>query len=292
MDLELLKRFYLTAQEGSIGKGAEKINIAQSALTRSIHLFEHQLKTKLFERVPSKGVQLTPQGERLFLFAKQILEETDSFERVFHEKEDEVEGEIRILTTPYVGVHWLIPHMTDFLKKYPKVTLKIVLNNDEEIQNLGDTDLGICFSISQQVGVIQELLFPLAVRLFASPAYLEEFGTPEKPEDLDHHRLIVYKEDYYAPHGNWILNIGRRAGAAPRKSYIQADNLEGMVQCALQGMGIIEAPNLSSITRAGLIEIMPEIMGPQVPYYFIFPENRKTSKKINLLFDYLIKKGK
>ena len=124
MNLELLKRFYIVAEEGTIGKASQRLNVVPSALTRSIHDFEYQLKTKLFERVP-KGMKLTPQGERLYVFAKQFLLQADNFERVFREKEDEIEGEIRILTTPYVGTDWLILHLKGFLKRNPKITLKI-----------------------------------------------------------------------------------------------------------------------------------------------------------------------
>lgn len=290
MDLELLKRFYIVAQEGTLAKAADRVHVAQSAVARSIQLFEYQMKTRLFDRIP-KGMQLTPQGERLFIFAKQVFEMTDSFEKVFHEKEDEIEGEIRILTTPYVGTHWLIPHMKKFLKKHPKVTLKFHFNN-EEIHNLEDADVGICPFISHQVGLIQKPLLSLTIRLFASPEYLKEMGTPQTPQDLDHHRLIVYKEDYYAPYGNWILNVGRNAGMPPRKAYIQADNLNAMVQSAIHGMGIIEAPDLTSVLNSGLQEVIPELIGSQISCYFIYSENRKNSKKIQLLFKYLMEKEK
>lgn len=291
MDLELLKRFYIVAEERTIGKAAERIHVVPSALTRSISDFEYQMKTKLFDRTP-KGMKLTPQGERLYFFAKQFLAQADSFERVFHEKEDEVEGEIRILTTPYVGVNWLIPHMKGFLKKHPKVTCQFLFNNGM-IRDLGEADVGICPFISQQGGLIQEFLFSLSTSLFASPEYLKEFGIPQKPEDLDNHRLIVYKEEYYTfPIGNWSLSIGRSDTSPPRKSYIQVDTLDSMVQCALQGMGIIEAPDLTSILNSRLKEVLPDLVGPQIPYYFIYPESRKTSKKTNLLFKYLAKKGK
>jgi DNA-binding transcriptional LysR family regulator len=73
----------------------------------------------------------------------------------------------------------------------------------------------------------------------------------------------------------------------PRKSYMQADTLDGMIQCAVQGMGIIEAPDLISIKETGLKQIMPDLMGPQVTYYFIYSESRKTSNKINALFNHL-----
>lgn len=121
MDLELLKRFYIVAEEGTIIRAAQRIHVVPSALTKSIGDFEYQLNTKLFDKVP-KGMKLTPQGERLYIFAKQFLEQADSFERIFQEKEDQIEGEIRILVTPYVGVHWLIPHIKAFLKKHSKIT--------------------------------------------------------------------------------------------------------------------------------------------------------------------------
>lgn len=290
MNLELLKRFYAVVKEGGLIKASHKLNVVPSALTNSISNFECQLKTILFKRT-NKGMKLTPQGERLYIFAQKILEQTDNFERVFHEKEDEIDGEISIITTPYFGVNWLIPHIKEFIDKYHKLTVKFRFNN-EEIRNLEDADVGICPFISQQVGLIHEPLFPLYTSLFASQEYVNKFGSPQKPEDLDNHRLIVYKEDYYAPYGNWILNVGRTTGKPPRKSYIQADTLDGMVQCALQGMGIIEAPDLTSIVKSELKEIMPGLKGPQVSYFFIYNENRRTSKKINLLAKHLKEKEK
>lgn len=291
MNLELLKRFYAIAEEGGLIKASRKLHVVPSALTRSISDFEYQLKTTLFERTP-RGMKLTPQGERLYVFAKQIFEQTDSFERVFHEKEDEVEGEIRILVTPYVGVNWLIPHMTDFIEQHPKVTYQILLDNGM-IRDLGDADVGICPFISRHDDYIQEFLFSLYTKLFASPKYLEKFGIPQKPEDLDHHRLITYTEEQYiAPYGNWGLSIGRSDNSPPRKPYIQVDTLEGIVKCALQGMGIIEAADLTCILESGLKEVLPEVVGPQLPYYFIYHKSRKNSKKINILLRYLAKKGK
>jgi DNA-binding transcriptional LysR family regulator len=67
MNLELLKRFYVVAEEGGLIKAAQKLNVVPSALTKSITNFEYQLKTELFERLP-KGMNLTCQGERLYIF--------------------------------------------------------------------------------------------------------------------------------------------------------------------------------------------------------------------------------
>jgi len=291
MDLELLKRFYIVAEEGTIGRAAQKINVAPSAVTRSIGDFEHQLKTQLFERVP-KGMQLTQQGERLHAFAKQFLEQADSFEKSFQEKEDEVEGEINIVTTAYLGSEWLAPCLKEFLKKHPKLHIQILIRSENI--HPAEGDVAICTLIPHQPHLIQKPLFTAYTRLFASQSYLNKFGVPYTVEDLDSHRLITYKGNHYSPYGstNWILNVGNKPGASPRKSYFEIESLHGMLNSALQGYGIVEFPDYSKVFDLGLKQVMPELIGPELDIYYVFPQSRKTSRKINLLYEYLSKQKK
>ena len=289
MDLELLKRFYIVSQEGTLAKAADKVHVAQSAVARSIQLFEHQMKTRLFERIP-KGMQLTPQGERLFIFAKQVFEMTDSFEKVFHEKEDGISGELKIVTTPFVGAEWLVPSLEKFLKKFPDINIKILLRSDNIDPTEGD--VLICPLIPHQPHLIQNHLLTTQIKLFASDAYLKKLGVPKTVEDLNNHRLVTYRGNYYTAYGstNWILNVGIKEGQDSRKSYIEIDSLTGMLNSALRGYGIAELPNLTTVLNSGLLEVLPELDGPNVELYYIFPEKRKNSKRLNLLFEYLSKK--
>ena len=55
---------------------------------------------------------------------------------------------------------------------------------------------------------------------------------------------------------------------------------------------IVELPDLFILEGMDLKEVMPEVTGPVIDLYYIFPANRKNSKKINALFKYLAKKGK
>ena len=288
MDLELLKRFYIVAQEGTVWRAADRIHVVQSAVTRSINLFEHQMKTRLFERTP-KGMQLTPQGERLFVFAKRIFEETDNFEKIFHEKEDEIEGEIKIVTTPFIGAEWLVPTLKNFLEKHPNIKINIFLTSENIEATEGD--IAICTMIPHQPHLTHHYLFTTYIRLFASPSYLKKFGTPQTVDDLNNHRLITYKDNYYSPYGstNWILKVGNKENVRPRESYFKINSLHGMINAALQGYGIVELPDHFPVLRTEFTEVLPDIYGPKIDIYFIFPESRQKSKKINLLLKYLLK---
>ncbi|MFD2611652.1 LysR family transcriptional regulator [Paenibacillus gansuensis] len=72
MDIQLLKVFFTTAQEGSISKAAQTLNFAQSNVTHKIQQLEADLGTQLFYR-HNRGITLTPSGQILVSYAEKIL---------------------------------------------------------------------------------------------------------------------------------------------------------------------------------------------------------------------------
>lgn len=291
IDLSKLRIFYEIAREGNMTRAAEKLRIAQPSLSRTLLAFETRLKTKLFDRIPG-GMRLTPQGERLFAHTKKMLEEHDAFERQFFDKEDEIEGEIKIVTTAYLGSEWLAPCLKEFLKKHPKIHIQILIRSENI--HPAEGDVAICTFIQHQPHLIQKPLFTAYTRLFASQSYLNKFGVPCSPEDLDNHQLITYKGNHYSAYGstNWILNVGNRPGASSRKSYFDIESLHGTINSAIQGYGIVEFPDYSKVFELGLKQVMPELVGPEINIYYVFSQSRKTSKKLNLLYEFLSKQKK
>lgn len=289
IDLSKLRLFYEIAREGNLTRAAENLNITQPALSKSLLDFEDRIKTKLFERLPG-GMRLTPQGERLYIHAKKILEEHEGFEREFFEKTDEISGEITIISFPYAGTEWLVPILEDFLKHYPLLDIKIRL----ESENINPTyaDVAIGSFIPNQSHLIQKKLFDNHTQLFASKKYLSKYGIPQTPEDLDNHLLITYREASYYSSGRSAgihTKIGR-ASNHPRRSHFQVDSLHGLINATLCGYGISELPNFPQVLDLGLCIVLPEIKGINIPLHYIFHENRKNSKKIKALYDYLMKK--
>jgi len=149
-----------------------------------------------------------------------------------------------------------------FLDRYPDINIRILLKNENI--DLTQGDVAICPLIPHQPHLIQKYLYTARIKLFASQSYLNKFGIPQTIDDLHHHRLIIYRGNYYTTYGstNWLLNLGIQNGQAPRKSYFEIDSLNGMLNSALQGYGIVELPDMSLILNSGLKEILPEITGP------------------------------
>lgn len=76
MELRTLKYFVATAEEGSIRRAAERLRIAQPALSRQIRGLEEELGSRFFER-SAQGVRLTPAGLRFYREISAALEGID-----------------------------------------------------------------------------------------------------------------------------------------------------------------------------------------------------------------------
>ena len=66
VNFEYYKIFYYVAKDGSFTKAARALGSTQPNVTRAMNCLEQQLNTTLFIRT-NRGVQLTPEGERLYI---------------------------------------------------------------------------------------------------------------------------------------------------------------------------------------------------------------------------------
>ena len=125
MDTRLLRSFINVADLGSISAAAERLHIAQPALSRHILTLERELRVQLFVR-HGRGVNLTEHGEKLLPRALEILRQIEAAREEAHRHETVLSGTITIGFPPTVG-HVLASSLADrFLKQYPSVNLHIV----------------------------------------------------------------------------------------------------------------------------------------------------------------------
>lgn len=286
MDWDKLKLFYHVARIGSFTKAAEVLGLSQPALSRSIGILGKTLNTKLFNRRP-RGIELTRQGEVLYRFAHKMFLEAEEMTRYLHGGDSDPRGSLKILSTHSISYSWLINYVPCFLEKYPDIRLTIF--GDDERTNLYEADVMIRPYIPHQPDLVQRPLTSFAMNLFASPEYLKKFGTPKTPADLDQHRLISFGGDILHPYGNvnWILRVGIQS-ENPREPFLQINSSQGLLKAAKLGLGIVELGSQHpALEGADLVKVLPDLKGPVVDVFYIYPEHLKNSKRVTVLADYL-----
>jgi len=124
VNLEYYKVFYYVAKYKSITRAAEELFISQPAVSQAIKHLESTLGGSLFLRTP-KGMRLTTEGELLYNYVAQGYESLVQGESKFKELFMLEAGEIRIGASDMTLQFYLLPHLEQFHKLYPKIKIKV-----------------------------------------------------------------------------------------------------------------------------------------------------------------------
>jgi DNA-binding transcriptional LysR family regulator len=99
MDTRLLSRFVTVADLGSLNRAAQKLNLSQPALSKSIRLLEETLSADLIERGP-RGITITPFGQSVYTYAKLIATELRKMDEEIGAMRDLTLGAVNLGTAP------------------------------------------------------------------------------------------------------------------------------------------------------------------------------------------------
>ena len=145
MDLRQLNFFLEVADAGGFTKAAEKLNIAQSALSIAIKKLEDELEVKLFVRRDRK-VSLTVEGESLALNAKNIFKGVARARQDIADLRGLLRGEVRVGLTPMLSSFFFPKIISAFKRRYLALQISIYGDSAWNIQRKiesGDIDMGI-----------------------------------------------------------------------------------------------------------------------------------------------------
>lgn len=129
MDLKDLEIFQKVVETGTVTEAAKQLNYVQSNITSRISKLEKELNTPLFHR-HRRGMSLTPEGKKLFIYSKKILSLTEEMKKVI-QSGNEPSGKLEIGTVETV-IH-LPKILSSFVKKYKKVDLSLVTGVTEQL---------------------------------------------------------------------------------------------------------------------------------------------------------------
>jgi DNA-binding transcriptional LysR family regulator len=290
MDWDKLRVFHAVAEAGSFTHAGESLNLSQSAVSRQISALEESLSVPLFHR-HARGLILTEQGELLFRTAREVFAKLAMAEGLISESKDRPKGPLKITTTVAFGSIWLTPRIREFLDLYPEIQVSLVVDDSELDLSMREADVAIRMSPPRQPDLIQRHLVSVQVHIYATNDYIQKYGMPQRPEDLEEHRIIVYGEDARppVPGVNWLLEVGVKSGQ-DRRPILTVNNTYGMLRAIMSGLGVAALPDFVASEQNGLVRILPEISGPPNEAYFVYPEELRTSKRISVFRDFLLRK--
>jgi DNA-binding transcriptional LysR family regulator len=287
LDWDKLRVFHAVAEAGSFTHAGETLNLSQSAVSRQIQALEEALNVPLFHR-HARGLILTEQGETLNRTVREVFAKLAMTEALLTESRERPAGRLKVTTTTGFGATWLAPRLRRFLNIHPEVTVTLLLDDADLDLAMREADVAIRMHPPRQPDLIQRHIATFGWKVCGSADYLKGAGIPQRVEDLDQHRLIIYG-DYRPPieSVNWLAEAGRRPGA-PRRASIEVNSLPGMLQAVRSGLGLAALPDYMGNELLDLIEVLADLKAPRIEAYFVYPEEMRHSKRVGVFRDFLV----
>ena len=284
MDWDKLRIFHAVADVGSLTHAGESLHLSQSAVSRQIRALEDSLNTTLFHR-HARGLILTEQGELLFDATSSMVKRLDAASARIRDSKDEVFGELRVTTTTAFGTLWLAPRLSALYAKYPD--LKIDLMLEERVLDLPmrEADVAIRMKEPSQADLIRKRLMNIKMRLYATPTYLAERGTPARLEDLSNHRLI--SQSTSAPQVAAGAALVQQLQSYDMPSALTVNNYFGVLQAVLSHLGIGVLPDYLNEDFPDLTRVLPDVESGEVPVFLAYPEELRHSKRVAAFRDFV-----
>ena len=295
MQLNALRYFVMVATTGSFAETAKHFQVSASSVSRFISGLEQEIGQQLFYR-NTRSVRLTEIGEQYYVRIRDVLDALDLANTEVMGQSTHVKGLVRINTAVALGHLHIAKLVNQLQENYPELSVELILTDDFVDPVQEGIDLTIRIGSLQDSALIARKICEQNYVLCASPKYLEQYGTPQSPQEIEQHTCLVYKG--VSGTQRWYFRQGEHEQftVIEPQGGLRSNNAEVLVSAALEGRGIVLFPtwifDQHDFKTGKLIQLLPEWISTIAPFpigiHLVSPENRIRSQKVRTVFDFLL----
>ncbi|RVH34262.1 LysR family transcriptional regulator [Sinorhizobium meliloti] len=283
MELEDLKIFVEVADAGGVSSAALRLGISKSMVSRRITQLEAELGAQLLART-TRGIALTEAGATFREYAARISAELDVARETILPA-GELRGRLRVAAPLSFGPTHFASVLSQLARRHPQLHISSSYT-DRFVDLVGEGfDCAIRVGYLQDSNLVARRIGPLFGKLVASPAYIKAHGTPEAPDEIVNHQVVMREAE------TWQFMDGDKIVLVRPQGRFVADNGVSLVAAALEGIGVAYLPEplvADHISSGALVSIMTHHPIPPAAIFVVRPPGRHPTRKVRVLTDMLI----
>lgn len=284
--LTRLELFTRIVDRGSFSAAAADLGVSRPVATAAIKALEERLGARLLQR-STRHVSPTVEGDAYYRRCVQILADFEEAERGAG---GAVSGLVRVDVVGNLARTIILPELSVFLARHSALTIQI--SESERFVDLvregvdcvvragelADSDL-----IVRRLGVMDEVTC-------ASPAYLDEHGTPDSPDALDGHLMVGFVSSRT---GRVLPLEFTKAGRTIERTLptrVLASGADTSAEAARLGLGLAQAPRhrfVDDFAAGTLVEVLADFSPNPTPISILYPTKRQISPRVQVFVDWL-----
>ncbi|WP_395676283.1 LysR family transcriptional regulator [Inquilinus sp.] len=285
--LDAMRLFLRVVERRSFSLAAQDSGLPRSTATEGVKQLEARLGVRLLERT-TRQVRPTLDGEAYYQRCLSILADIEEAEAAFTGARPK--GLLRVNVHGILARSFMMPGLPRFLAEYPDIQLHF--GEGDRFVDLVREGVDCALRVGQPAdsALIGRRIAMLAEGTFASPAYLERYGTPRTPDDLTGHRMVGFLSS--ATGGllplEFTVDGVRREVTLPVT--VSAAGAEIYFAAGRLGLGLIQLPRyrlVDDLAAGTMVEVLPETPPAPAPVYVLYPHNRQLSPRVRVFLDWL-----
>ncbi|MFC7287289.1 LysR family transcriptional regulator [Herminiimonas glaciei] len=288
ISLDSIRMFLAVAEARSFTAAAQALEVTPTAVSKAIRLMETNHGVALFQRT-TRSVALTEAGvtlyERLSVAAGQI----DEAFSLMNEYRARPMGTLRVTAPRALGAIVLKRLVATLRKKYPELRLDLSLNDGivDLVKDGFDAGIRLGHALEQDMVAVQ-ISSDLQWSVVASPAYLSEAGTPQKPRDLLTHQTIQYRFVSSGTVPPWRFTLDGEELLLQTERSLVVNDTTTIADFARQGLGLAYLPDIEikdDLKEGNLKRVLTKYVPPTPGLFLYFPQRSQSQLKLRALIE-------
>jgi len=280
--------FKRTVEAGSFASAARHFGISAEMAGNHVRALESHLGARLLNRT-TRRLHLTEIGSSYYSRCTTILADIDEADAEAGSLQATPRGLLRIAAPVTFGVRHIAPALSDYMTRYPDVTIEVAVS--DRFVNLIEEGLDVAIRIGEleESSLIVRRLASARLVACASPAYLHRAGRPETPGDLTRHACLIYTEIGEPTRWRFQGSDGQDE-TVHVSGPVTSTNPEVVRQLALAGHGVILCPTFSvgvDLVEGRLTALLTDWRSREIPIHALYPHRSLVSAKVRSFVDFL-----
>lgn len=282
-----LEAFEAILRHGSFTAAARQLELTPGAVTRRLAALEARLGVKLLNR-STRRLSLTESGRHYYAQVAPALAQILAAGERVHDLSAQPRGELRVSLPMNFGRLYVIPHVGEFLRRWPQIELDLQFD-DRFVDLIGEGfDAAIRIGALEDSRLVARRIAQTRRILVAAPAYLQRRGAPASPGALIEHDCLHYTLFRDTP--TWEFHGRGEPWRVPVRGRLKANYGAPLVEAALRGEGILQTATFAvaeELADGRLVEVLPDWSLLPIGIYAVYPSREYRPRKVEAFIDFL-----
>lgn len=279
--LNLMTSFIAVAEEGTYTAAGKRLGKTTPLISTHVSQLEELLDVRLITR-STRSMQLTPTGQSYYEEAKKVLDDIATLEARVRKENQNLVGRLRITAPVTFGEQVLMPFIAKMVEENPQLNVELMFN-DRYVDIVSEGfDTAIRIGRLEDSALIARRIGSIRMLLCASPAFIERYGVPESPTDLQ--SLPCVFDTNFRQGNRWsFTQNGKTVDVAPNV-IARVNSAVAAARMATTGLAVTYAPDFAvknEIENGSLVKILSDYCQTDVPINMIYPHRKHLSAKVS-----------